>query len=434
MKVQEKMITVEQALSMVKSGDDVVTGLGAGEACRFMQELHSIAERVENVNIINCLPTHPANYYEEKYRNAFQVEGLFYSSELRKANNSGMATYVPNHLRLSADRWLFQRKPNIFVGVSTLPDKHGFVSLSLSTAYEKRMMEAADLVIMEINPNFPKTFGDAEVSVDDIDYLIEADYLPPYIPETQPNEKDKKVGAFIAGLVPDGACIQLGIGGIPNAVADALGTKKDLGVHTEMLTSGIMKLAKAGVITGKKKQINRGKIVAAFALGTSELYEFMDENPSIVMMDSSWVNDPYVISRNENQYSINTTLQVDLTGQCASESLGSRQFSGTGGQADTAIGAQMSRNGRSILALHSTAAIKTADGSFKVVSKIMPQLTPGAAVSLSRNDVDIIVTEYGIAELRGVSIKERVKRLIKIAHPDFRDELYKKAHEFGIIH
>lgn len=434
MEYQEKVITVKKALSMVKSGDDVVTGLGAGEAGQFMQELHTIAEHVENVTIINCLPTHPAKYYDARYRDAFQVEGLFYSSELRKANSNGMASYVPNHLHLSADRWLFQRKPNIFIGVSTPPDKHGYVSLSLSTAYEKRMMEAADLVIMEINPKFPKTFGDAEVSVEDIDYLIEADYLPPYIPETHPSEKDKKIGAFIAELVPDGACIQLGIGGIPNAVAEALSMKKDLGVHTEMLTSGIMKLAKAGVITGKRKQMNRGKIVAAFALGTPELYEFMDGNPSVLMMESRWVNDPYVISRNDNQISINTTLQVDLTGQCGSESLGSRQFSGTGGQADTAIGAQLSKNGRSILALHSTASIRKADGSFEVVSKIMPQLTQGAAVSLSRNDVDVIVTEYGVAELRGVSIKERVKRLIKIAHPDFRDELYEQAQELGLIY
>lgn len=235
-------------------------------------------------------------------------------------------------------------------------------------------------------------------------------------------------------MVPDGSCIQLGIGGIPNAVAAALETKNDLGVHTEMLTSGMMRLAKMGVINGKRKQINKGKIVTTFAMGTPELYEFMDYNPSIAIMDGAWTNDPYVIGQNDNQVSINTSLEVDLTGQCASESLGSRQFSGTGGQSDTAVGAQNSRNGKSIIALYSTAMVKdSVTGEKKEVSKIVSQLQPGAAVSLSRNDVDRVVTEYGVAELRGTSIRDRVARLIEIAHPKFREELWEQAVEVGIL-
>ena len=234
-------------------------------------------------------------------------------------------------------------------------------------------------------------------------------------------------------MVPDGSCIQLGIGGIPNAVAAALEQKNDLGVHTEMLTSGMMRLAKMGVINGKCKQTYRGKMVTTFAMGVPELYEFIDYNPAVAVMDGAWVNDPYVIAQNDNQVSINTSLEVDLTGQCASESLGSRQFSGTGGQSDTAVGAQMSKNGKSIIALYSTAMVKGPDGQKQEVSKIVPQLMPGAAVSLSRNDVDRVVTEYGVAELRGTSIRDRVARLIEIAHPKFREQLWDQAVEVGIL-
>ena len=314
-----------------------------------------------------------------------------------------------------------------------MPDKHGYVSLSLSNTYEMRMIEKADLVILEINPNMPYTLGDVQLHVRDIDYMIKVDYQPPVMPDAPFSEKDAVIGKYIADMVPDGSCIQLGIGGIPNAVAEALKTKNDLGVHTEMLTTGMMKLAKMGVITGKYKQINKGKMVAAFAMGEPELYEFMDYNPSIAIMDGAWVNDPYVIAQNDNQVSINTTIEVDLTGQCASESLGSRQFSGTGGQADTAIGAQMSKNGKSIIALYSTAMVKDKDGNRHEVSKIVPQLMAGATVSLSRNDVDRVVTEYGVAELRGTDIRERVERLIAIAHPKFREELHDDAVRVGIL-
>jgi acyl-CoA hydrolase len=195
----------------------------------------------------------------------------------------------------------------------------------------------------------------------------------------------------------------------------------------------MMRLAKLGVITGKRKQINRGKMAATFAMGIPELYEFMDYNPSVAVLDGAWVNDPYTIAQNDNQISINTTLEVDLTGQCASESLGSRQFSGTGGQADTAIGAQMSKNGKSIIALYSTAMVKGPDGERQESSKIVPQLMAGAAVSLSRNDVDRVVTEYGVAELRGTSLRDRVARLIAIAHPSFRESLWDQAVEVGIL-
>lgn len=436
MDFQNKFITVEEALSKIKSNDIIISGLGSAEAREILSNLHTIADKVKNVTVTTCLPMVNAEYFaNSEYKENFNMAGWFYTGPIRKAHKNGNVSFIPNHLHLAATKRLDFVKPNIYVGNATPPDKHGFVSLSLSNVYEKRMLEVADLVILEINPNLPRTFGDVEVHVDNIDYMIKVDYKVPELPDATPNEKDLKIGSFIADRINDGDCIQLGIGGIPNAVAESLFNKKDLGIHTEMFTTGMMKLIKAGVITGKNKNFNKGKHVAAFALGTQELYDFIDDNPSIMISDGHWVNDPYVIGLNDNQVSINTTLEIDLTGQCASESLGSVQFSGTGGQADTVIGAQRAKNGRSFMALYSTAMVKNPEtGEREEVSKIVPQLKPGAAVSLSRNDVDFVVTEYGVAALRGTTIKERVERLIAIAHPKFRDELYKEAIELGIIY
>ena len=362
MQYEDKYISIEQALEMVKSGDVIVTGLGAAEAGLFMGQLHTIADRVRGVKVTNCLPTHPSQIYDPKYVDSFEVDGWFFAPQMRKAHANGNMAYIPNHLHLACTKRLQFVKPNIYVGAASMPDKHGYVSLSLSNTYEKRMLEAADLVILEVNPNMPYTLGDLQVPVSEVDYLVRADYAPPVIPDAPFSEKDAAIGKLIAEMVPDGSCIQLGIGGIPNAVAAALEQKNDLGVHTEMLTSGMMRLAKMGVINGKCKQTYRGKMVTTFAMGVPELYEFIDYNPAVAVMDGAWVNDPYVIAQNDNQVSINTSLEVDLTGQCASESLGSRQFSGTGGQSDTAVGAQMSKNGKSIIALYSTAMVKGPDG------------------------------------------------------------------------
>jgi acyl-CoA hydrolase len=296
------------------------------------------------------------------------------------------------------------------------------------------MIKKAKIVILEINPNAPRTFGDVQLHVDEVDYLVEVDYPMPEIADAEPNEKDMAIGKLIADMIQDGDCIQLGIGGIPNAVAASLYGKKNLGVHTEMLTTGMVKLAKAGVINGKCKQIGTGKMVAAFAMGTKELYDYIDDNPSVEILDGAYVNDPYTIMQNDNQVSINTTIEVDITGQCCSESIGSIQFSGTGGQSDTAVGAQKSRNGRSIIALYSTAMVKDPKTGERVeTSKIVCQLKAGAAVSLSRNDVDYLVTEYGCVSLRGTSIAERAERIISVAHPAFRDQIRAEALAIGII-
>lgn len=435
MDYKDKLITVQQALEKVKTNDQIVTGLGAAEPQDFMNNLHTIGNKVKNVTITNCLPMSFGEFLKPEYKESFNIDGWFYSPTLRKAHLNGNISYIPNHLHQAGIKRLAHINPNIYIGTASMPDKHGFVSLSLSNTYEKRMINAADLVILEINPNYPRTFGDLEVNIRDIDYLIATNYKAPTLPDAVSNEKDIIIGNLMAEYINDGDCIQLGIGGIPNAVTKALMTKKDLGVHTEMMTSGMVKLAEAGVINGKKKNLHKGKIVCTFALGNQELYEFLDDNTGVVFLDGNYVNDPYVIAQNDNMVSINTSIEVDLTGQCCSESIGPVQFSGTGGQADTAIGAQKSKNGKSFIALYSTAMVKNKEtGEREEMSKIVPMLKEGAYVTLSRNDVDYVVTEYGVVNLRGTNIKERVERLISIAHPKFRDELLSEAHRIGLIY
>lgn len=430
-----KYVTINEALELVQSGDYIVTGLGAAEGRAFMTDLHTIADRVKDVTVSNCLPMGAYEFMVNgAYKDSFTTESWFYTPALRKAQANGNVSYIYNHLHLASGKRLYHRKPDIYVGICSMPDKHGYVSLSLSNTYEMPMIKAAKTVILECNPNAPRTFGDVQLHVNDIDYLVECDYPMPELADAEPNEKDMVIGKLIADMIHDGDCIQLGIGGIPNAVAASLMDKKDLGVHTEMLTSGMVKLAKAGVITGKCKQNNPGKMVAVFAMGTRELYDFIDDNPAVAIMDGAYVNDPYVIAQNDNQISINSTIEIDLFGQCCSESIGHVQFSGTGGQADTAIGAQMSKNGRSVIALYSTAMVKNkATGERVETSKIVPLLKAGAAVSLSRNDVDWLVTEYGAVCLRGTSMAERAKLIISVAHPNFREELTQEAKKLGIL-
>lgn len=434
MSYKEKVISLEQALDMIKSDMNVVTGLGAGEAQLIMNNIHTIADRVRNVTITNCLSMANGEFLKEEYVDSFNIDGWFFSPPLRKAFKNGNVSFIPNHLHLAGWKRLAHVKPDIFVGTATMPDEHGFISLSTSNTYESQMIEKADIVIMEINPNYPRTFGDVEIHYTDIDYFIEADYKVPSLPDVIPNEKDKKIGAYIAELINDGDTIQLGIGGIPNAVASALKGKKDLGIHTEMMTSGMVDLIECGAVTGKKKTLHKGKHVATFALGNQKLYDFINNNPSVMILNGKYVNDPAVYGLNDNMVSINTALEVDLTGQVCSESIGHIQFSGTGGQADTAIGAQNAKNGRSFIALYSTAMVRNPEtGEKEEKSKIVPFLKPGAIVTLSRNDVDMVVTEYGVAHLRGTNVRERIERLVAIAHPDFREDILREAHELGLI-
>ncbi len=428
-----KKITVEQALEMVKSNDNITVGMAGAEPIDFLGKLHTIANRVEDVTITSCLATAPGEYLSEQYlEKAFKIESWFYSPALRRLQKTGRVSFIPNHLHFAGTKRLFHKHTNIFVCSAAMPDENGRIRFSCSNVYEAQIAKAADIVILEISPNIPQIMGDNYIEWEDVDYVIESDYFLPTIPDVPPNDLDKAIGNHIAQYINDGDCIQIGIGGIPNAVCEALADKKDLGVHTEMMTTGIMRLMKKGIINGSKKQMDIGKAVCGFALGTQELYEYVNNNPDVIIKPGSWVNDPHVIMGNDNQVSINTSIEIDLTGQCCSESVGPMQISGTGGQSDTAVGAQNSKNGRSFIALYSTAMVKNSEtGEREEVSKIVPFLRPGAAVSLSRNDVDWVVTEFGAVNLRGTCLRERAELLISIAHPKFQDTLRQQAKELG---
>lgn len=428
-------VPIEKIIELVQSDMHIVVGSAAAEPQAFMLGLSQAAERVKHVTVSNCLPIVDADFYiDENFRDSFYLDGWFYTAVLRKNHKHGNISFIPNNLHFAGKKRLDYRKVDIFVTAATMPDKHGYISLSLSNIYEKEILEKSDIVVLEVNENFPRTYGDMEVHISDVDYLVKTDYLPPTIPNPEPNEKDTIIGNHIANEIHDGDTIQLGIGGIPNAVARALMNKKDLGIHTEMFTSGMVDLIKAGAVTGKKKTLHKGKHVCCFAFGTQEMYDFIDQNPSVLLLRGNYVNDPAIIGLNDNQVSINSTLEIDLTGQCCSESIGTMQFSGTGGQTDTAVGAQNAKNGRSFISLYSTAMVRNPETGVKEeVSKIVTTLKPGAAVSLSRNDVDYVVTEFGIVNLRGRNIRDRAKLLISIAHPQFRDQLYKEAIEAGFI-
>jgi acyl-CoA hydrolase len=429
-----KIISVEKALSLVKDGDHIVAGMAAAEPHDFCMDLHKVIDRgVKGVTISDCLPMAEGKYLTDpNYVGKIDVNSWFYTPQIRKNHAAGAASYIPNNLHFAGWKRRQHIKTNIFIANASMPDKHGYVSVSLSATYERGIWENADMIILEINPNVPRCFGDVELHVKDVDYLIETNYPIPEVPDAEPNELDLKIGKLVADDIRDGDCIQLGIGGMPNAIAISLYSKKDLGVHTEMLTSEMVKLFEAGVITGKKKTIFPGKMACTFLFGTRQLYDFVDDNPGVVVIRGEYMNDPHIIGLNDNQVSINSSVEVDVTGQCCSESIGTKQISGTGGQSDTAIGAQNSEGGRSYICLYSTPNVKDKEGNRKMVSKIVPTLNQGAIVSLSRNDVDRVVTEYGIAELRGTNVRERVERLCAIAHPDFREDLMRQSVELGI--
>ena len=420
MDYKNKIITVGQALDMVKSGMRIALGDATVEPQAFLENIHTIADRVKDVELTNCLGLRSYPFMENSaYHDSFILRSLFFSKPTREAEKYLRVSYVPCHLRHTARAILAQGKPDLFVTTCTPPDEEGNMSIGLSNIYSSDVVKHAKKVIVEINDKMPYTYGNNIINVKDVDYIVPVSYpLPQDVPPA-PNEKDRMIAGHIAEYLKDGDCVQIGIGGIPNSVTEFLAEKKDLGIHTELLGDGLAKLAMRGVVNGSKKQFMKGKIVTSIVMGTDVVYDFVNKNPDVYVMSCSKCNDPYTVRKNKNQVSINPTLEVDLTGQACSEAIGSRQFSGTGGQADTTIGTQMSKGGRSFLALYSTA---------RVLNK-----ETGETVSLQRNDAMYIVTEYGAVNLMGLSVSDRAKKLISIAHPKFREGLTLQAKALGLI-
>lgn len=425
--LKEKLLTLPHAVNLIKSDDQVVTSMAAAEPRGFFDVIAKRAAQLDGVRVACANVMHDYDCFRPELRGHIDFELMFLSPAMRSRHVSGNISYLPGHLSQWVENILSRSHVNVFWGVCSMPDERGFVSLGTGAVYEPELLKAADLVILEINKNLPTSYGATIFHSDHIDYFVRNDCPLHTLGQGPISSVDHAVGEVVANFVSDGCTLQLGIGGIPNAIADALGKKTDLGIHTEMINDCIMKLAKAGVVTGQRKSLWPGKIIGSFAFGSEELYRFIDRNPSVELQPASLVNDPKVIAQNHKMISINTAVEVDITGQVCSESVGHFELSGVGGAADTHVGAQRSLGGRGIIALHS----RTLDGK---KSKICFELNPGAKVSISRNDVDTIVTEYGYAELRHRTISERVQAMIKISHPDFREQLTMQAKEVGYIH
>lgn len=433
---KSKVKNINEILGMIKSNDFIISALGAGEPIEILGQLHKIrGYGVRDVTLTNCLSMGDYEFIKNPdYKNTIFVDGWFFSLPLRKAHKNGNVSHMPQHLDSALTKRLFavDNRRKVLLASASPMDSHGNLSLSVGTTYEKQLIDSGAVVIVEVNPHMPRTFGDTILNINQVDAILEVSHEVPAIPYVPFTEKDAVIGQYIAELVEDGSTIQLGIGGIPNAVAEGLKVRRHLGIHTEMFTDGMVDLIECGAVDNSMKTLYRGKSVTTFALGTNKLYDFLDDNPAVEFRNGEWTNNSYIIGQNYKMTSINTTLEVDLFGQCASEAIGPVQFSGTGGQANTALGAQLSQGGKSIIALYSTASVKNQQGERETISTIVPNLKPGSVVSLSRNDVDYVVTEHGVAWLRGRAIRERVERLINIAHPDFREQIRFEARKNAI--
>lgn len=423
---KNKIVSAAEALKIVKSGDRVVIGHACGEPPALVAALVDRAPELRNVEIVHMVAMGPAKYAQPGMESSFRHNALFVGGSTRKSVEEKRADYTPCFFseipRLFRDGFL---PVDVALIQVTPPDEQGFCSFGVSVDYTQTATECAKTVICQVNKQMPKTSG-AKIHLDQMTCIVEKDEPLIELKPAKIGDLEKKIGGNVAALIPDGATLQLGIGAIPDAVLLFLGNKKDLGIHSEMFSDGVVFLAESGVVTNRKKTINPGKFIATFLMGTQKLYDFVNNNPDVIMLPVDQVNDPYIIGQNQNMISINSALQVDLMGQVNAEMIGSRQFSGIGGQVDFVRGASRSHGGKSIIALPSTASGGT-------ISRIAVDLDHGAAVSTSRNDVHCIVTEYGVANLRGKSLCERARALISIAHPDFRADLEAAAKAKGVL-
>lgn len=403
------------AINLIKSGNRVVIPGAAAEPHYLIKHMIENKHLYKNVKIIQFMAYNLPFFQEDMYEH-FRYNTPFVSPMSRSAVASGYADFTP--CNLSQAEWLFKYKLPIDVALIHVspPNEHGFCSFGTNVDYIKIGAEHAKVVIAQVNENMPRSMGDSFIHVDDIDSMVTCQEKIPEIMSADGGPVEMSIGENCAKLISDGDTLQLGIGEIPGAILKYLSNKKDLGIHSEMMSDGPMKFMKAGIINNRKKQIDQGASTVSFVFGSRELYRFIHNNPSMNMMPISYVNNPLVIMQNDHFIAINSCLQIDLMGQVVAEMIGNKQISGVGGQVDFVRGAAMSKYGKSVMVMPSTAR----EGK---ISRIVVNLSEGIAVTTSRNDVDFVVTEYGIAELKGKNLRERALALIAIAHPDFRDEL-----------
>ncbi len=437
--LKQKLVSVEGALERIPDNAWLFT-YGYGEPVGLLSRLTELKGRRHGITFVDSLNAQPYPFYSDpEMRGVVDSESIFFAHFCREYQKSGAISFIPNHLgRGFKDKlWNIRRRcperPIVYAIQVSPIDEHGYFTTGTVGMSNRMLVENADVVILEIDEDMPRTFGNTYIHVSEATCVYQGPNQMFYMPERPQSELDLRIGQYVADLIEDESTLQLGIGGIPNAVAVALRDKHNLGVHTEMLSDSLIDLYRAGVVTNAAKTLHKDKMVTAFSFGSKAAYDFLDNNPNVLHLEVGYTNDPAVIRQNRKMVSVNTTLQVDLTGQCASESIGTLQLSGTGGQTETASGARQSEGGKSIIALHSTANVKNADGERERVSTIVPTQPAGMAISLMRADVDFVVTEYGVASLRGASIRERAQELINIAHPDYRDQLIYEAKKLYLM-
>ncbi|MGE5893856.1 MAG: GNAT family N-acetyltransferase, partial [bacterium] len=428
----QKFIPEEQIFGRINPGDRIFISTGCGEPQYLVRALinyvQSHPKAFYDTEVFHVWTLGVAPYTDEKFKDNFRHNSFFIGDNTRDAVNKGLADYTPVFLSAVPD--LFQRKMvpiNVALIQTSVPDAHGYMSLGISVDIVRAAVDAASLVVAQVNAYMPRVHGESFLHMKDVDYVISHDEPLLEFETTVTDEIAQRIGTYVARIVQDGDTLQVGYGSIPNAILSHLKKKKHLGIHTELLTDGIIELMKAGVVDNSLKALNRGKTVAAFCMGKRETYEYLHDNPSIEFRPVHYTNNPLVIARHRRMTAINSALEIDLTGQATAESIGKTFFSGIGGQADFMRGAVLSQGGKTILALQSTAEDDT-------VSRIVPYLKEGAGVTLTRGDIHYVVTEYGIAYLHGKNIRERAMDLIAIAHPKFRPWLIEKAKELNLIY
>ncbi len=425
---QQRLTTADAALELVQSHQRVYSMSNAGVPKYLLDALVQRAYGLEDVEVLHIFTVGSSDYVSEALRGHLRVNTQFIGANVRAAVNNGLADFTPVFLSEVPRLYRTVLRPDVALIQVSPPDEHGFCSFGVDVGVSKPAAWAAQTVIAQVNKQMPRTLGDSFIHVSRLAAIIEVDEPIDEVPMTCSDPVELQVGAQVVNLIEDGATLQMGIGGIPNGVLLALRNAglRDLGVHTELFSDGVIDLVQAGIITNERKTLHAGKLVAGFLLGTKRLYDFIDNNPEVELHPSDYVNDPFIISQHDRMIAINSALEVDITGQVCADSIGTRFYSGAGGQVDFIRGAARSNGGKPIIALPSTASGGT-------ISRIVPTLKPGAGVVTTRNDVHYVVTEYGIADLYGKNIRQRVQALISIAHPAFRDQLTAEARKLNYI-
>lgn len=424
---KQKLCTPEEAVKIIENGDAVIAPIAAGHPRKIMDALAARRSELKGVHFFATLDVYPSDIWKVEDSEHIQIDSGFVGGQMRKGLHAGIYTYSPVKFYDSI-RCIYDRYQDVAVATCVVSpmDQHGYFSMGCSVDYTYSLAKRARKIIVEVNENMPRTHGKCWLHISEINAIVENHIPLPAIPNIPLGEKDKAIGRLIADQVPDGATIQIGVGAIPNAVAFYLDDKNDLGLHSEMLTDSMFQLQQKGVITNRRKNYKADVSVATFALGSKEMYEWMDDNPALNMLPVNEVNDPFIIAQIDNVISVNGALSVDLTGQVCAESFGPLQWSNVGGQLDFVQGAWRSKGGKSFIALYSTAKQDT-------VSRIVPQLLAGSHITTPRTETHYVATEYGIALVKGQSAKQRALNLIAIAHPDHREQLRFEAKKLGLI-